>query len=49
MIDELKPSQFERVRPLFRGLTYHLAIFSTIEGNSPGRIWDEHPYPTSIN
>jgi RimJ/RimL family protein N-acetyltransferase len=43
MIDELKPSQFERVRPLFRGLAYHLAIFSAIEGNSPGRIWADHP------
>jgi RimJ/RimL family protein N-acetyltransferase len=43
MINELEPSQFERVRPLFRGLSYHLAIFSTIEGNSPGRIWVDHP------
>jgi RimJ/RimL family protein N-acetyltransferase len=42
MIDELKPSQFERVRPLFQGLAYHLAIFSIIEGNSPGRIWVDH-------
>jgi RimJ/RimL family protein N-acetyltransferase len=43
MIDELKPSQFECVRRLFQGLAYHLAIFSIIEGNSPGRIWVDHP------
>jgi RimJ/RimL family protein N-acetyltransferase len=43
MIDELEPSQFERVRSLFQGLAYHLAIFSVIEGNSPGRIWVDHP------
>jgi hypothetical protein len=44
MIDELEHSQFERVRPLFNGLSYHLAIFSVIEGNSPGRIWVDHPH-----
>ncbi len=43
MINELEPGQFERVRHLFQGLNYHLAIFSVIEGNSPGRIWADHP------
>jgi RimJ/RimL family protein N-acetyltransferase len=44
MISQLEHSQFERVRPLFRGLAYHLAILSIIEGNSPGRIWVDHPH-----
>jgi RimJ/RimL family protein N-acetyltransferase len=43
MINELKSNQFEQVRSLFRDLNYHLAIFSVIEGNSPGRIWADHP------
>ena len=44
MINELEHTQFEQVRPLFQGLNYHLVIFSILEGNSPGRIWVDHPY-----
>jgi hypothetical protein len=39
MIYELKEKGYEKVRPLFQGLNYHLVIFSIIEGNSPGRIF----------
>ncbi len=38
MIYELERSQYGKVRSLFQGLWYHLAIFSVLEGNSPGRV-----------
>jgi len=36
---ELKPDEFERVRPLFQGFDYSLSIHAAIEGNNPGRIF----------
>ncbi len=39
MLKELKPNEFERVRPLFQGFDYSLSIHAAIEGNNPGRIF----------
>jgi len=38
VIHELQPATFGRVRPLFRGLRFHLASAAVIDGNSPGLI-----------
>jgi RimJ/RimL family protein N-acetyltransferase len=48
MIFELKKNDYEKVRSLFKGLNYHLVIFSIIEGNSPGRVYvDNVDHPQS--
>ena len=39
MIYELKQQDYEKVRPLYQGLEYHLTIRAVIEGTSPGRIF----------
>ncbi|MGD2041285.1 MAG: GNAT family N-acetyltransferase [Anaerolineae bacterium] len=39
MLQELNPSEFERVRSLFQGFDYSLSIHAAIEGNNPGRIF----------
>ncbi len=39
MLQELKPNEFERVRPLFEGFDYSLSIRAALEGNNPGRIF----------
>lgn len=39
MLQELKPYQFERARPLFQGFDYSLSIHAAIAGNNPGRIF----------
>jgi len=39
MLQEMKPDEFERVRPLFQGFDYSLSIHAAIEGNNPGRIF----------
>jgi tetratricopeptide (TPR) repeat protein len=39
MIYELKPGEYEIARPIFKGLQYNLAIFSVIEGNTPGSVY----------
>ncbi len=47
MLQELQPSQFEIVRPLFHALDYHLYLFAVIEGKSPGQIFvDDVSAPT---
>ncbi len=43
MLQELQLAQFERVRPLFQALDYHLYIFAVIEGKSPGQIFVDDP------
>lgn len=50
MFQELKPDQFERVRPLFQDFDYSLSIQAAIEGNSPGRIFvdDIHKPRTAL-
>ena len=39
MFQELKPSEYEKVRSLFQGFDYSLSIQAAIEGNNPGRIF----------
>ncbi len=38
MIHELQPAAFERARPLFLDLRFHLASAAVLDGNSPGLI-----------
>lgn len=38
MIHELQPAAFQRARPLFRGLRFHLASAAVLDGNIPGMI-----------
>ena len=46
MFQELKSSEFERVRALFQGFDYSLSIHAAIEGNNPGRIFvDDVDHP----
>jgi len=39
MLQELKPNEFERARPLFQGFDYSLSIQAALEGTNPGRIF----------
>jgi hypothetical protein len=39
MIYKFKEQDYEKVRPLYQGLDYHLTIRAVIEGTSPGRIY----------
>jgi RimJ/RimL family protein N-acetyltransferase len=39
MIYELNKQDYEKVRPLYQGLDYHLTIRAVIEGTGPGRIY----------
>jgi hypothetical protein len=39
MIYELKQHDYEKVRPLYQDMDYHLTIRAVIEGTSPGRIY----------
>jgi RimJ/RimL family protein N-acetyltransferase len=39
MIYELNKEDYEKVRPLCRGLDYHLTMQAVIDGESPGRIY----------
>ena len=39
MLQELRPNQFGRARPLFRGFDYSLSIRAAVQGNNPGRIF----------
>jgi RimJ/RimL family protein N-acetyltransferase len=39
MFQELKPSEYEKVRSLFQGFDYSLSIQAAFEGNNPGRIF----------
>jgi RimJ/RimL family protein N-acetyltransferase len=39
MIYELKQQDYEKVRPLYQNMDYHLTIRAVIEGTSPGRIF----------
>lgn len=50
MFHELKPGEFEGVRPLFQGFDYSLSIHAAIEGNNPGRIFvnDIHDPQTAL-
>lgn len=46
MLQELKPDEFERARPLFQGCDYSLSIHAAIEGNNPGRLFvDDANHP----
>ena len=48
MIYKLTKNNYEKVRSLFKGLHYHLVIFSIIEGNSPGWVYvDDVDHPQS--
>lgn len=43
MIYELEPDDFERTRPVFAPLDYHLAINSILRGITPARIFVDDP------
>jgi GNAT superfamily N-acetyltransferase len=43
VIHELKRADYERVRPLFRPLAYHLASAAVLDGTSSGRIFVDDP------
>jgi len=43
LISELRPTDYESVRPLFRPLRYHLASAAVLDGNSPGRVFVDDP------
>ncbi|MEA3375408.1 MAG: GNAT family N-acetyltransferase [Chloroflexota bacterium] len=43
MIHELQPAAFERVRPLFESLRFHLASAAVVDGNSPGLVLVDEP------
>ena len=48
MIYELKKEQYEKVRPLFQALDYHLTPQAVIDGICPGKIYvDDLEVPTS--
>jgi RimJ/RimL family protein N-acetyltransferase len=39
MIHELNESEYERVRPVFKGLRYNLVVDSVIDGNTPAWVY----------
>ena len=39
MIYELNEASYEKARPLFRALEYHLASAAVLDGNNPGRVF----------
>ena len=43
MIYELKKADYEKVRPLFRSLEYHLTSAAVLDGNNPGRLFVDDP------
>jgi RimJ/RimL family protein N-acetyltransferase len=43
MISELRPPDYERVRPLLQPLRYHLTSAAVLNGNSPGRVLVDDP------
>jgi RimJ/RimL family protein N-acetyltransferase len=42
MIYELNKASYEKVRPLFRALEYHLTSAAVLDGNNPGRVFVDH-------
>ncbi len=42
-VHELRRADYERVRPLFRPLRFHLASAAVLDGNSPGRVFVDDP------
>jgi RimJ/RimL family protein N-acetyltransferase len=38
-MQEVKPSEYDRVRPLFQGVNYSLSVQAAMAGNNPGRIF----------
>lgn len=43
MIHELERANYERVRPLFEPLRYHLASAAVLDGKNPGRVLVDDP------
>jgi RimJ/RimL family protein N-acetyltransferase len=43
MLHELRRAEYERARPLFEPLRYHLASAAVLDGNSPGRVFVDDP------
>ena len=43
MIYELAQADYERVRPLFRALQFHLTSAAVLDGNCPGRVFVDDP------
>lgn len=39
---ELHPLEYDRVRPLFQAMDFHLAVNGILEGTTPGRICVDH-------
>ncbi|MHA2296622.1 MAG: hypothetical protein ACXAEU_18155 [Candidatus Hodarchaeales archaeon] len=41
-MNELKKSEYEKARPVFKELSkYHLMIDSVLDGNTPRRVYDD--------
>jgi len=43
MIHELNKADYEKVRPLFRALEYHLTSAAVLNGNCPGKVFVDDP------
>ena len=43
MIYELSNSDYEKVRPLFRALEFHLSSAAVLDRNNPGRVFVDNP------
>ena len=43
MFSSLTPPAFERVKPLFAGMTYHLTITTVLAGKTPGHVYVDDP------
>ncbi len=40
---ELKKSEFERIRPLLKGMEHNLILSAVIEDTTPGRVYVDRP------
>jgi RimJ/RimL family protein N-acetyltransferase len=43
VIYKLDPADYERVRPLFRALEFHLTSAAVLDGHNPGRVFVDDP------
>jgi RimJ/RimL family protein N-acetyltransferase len=49
MVQELAKTDYNRVRPLFRSLRYHLTSEAVLDGNNPGRVFVDDPaHPQTV-
>lgn len=43
MIYKLDPANYDKVRPLFRALEFHLSSAAVLDGNNPGQVFVDDP------